>query len=232
MGSCSPRAHPVTVFRKRLWLGLIYAALCSPAALAQDPPTAQPSVAAGETAALSTAPVVIDGVELFRVRGVSALPPLERASRIRKAIQQFGSDLSVPVEALSVEEVPMGSWITAGGRRLFGLVDADAELEGTTRPVLAEVYRQRIAQAVTAYRHDRDPAQLRQNIRRALVATIAFALFMTLGARLFRALRGVAHRKYRDRVHDVRIQTVEVVRGEQLWAALQFAVRLATVVVA
>ena len=222
----------MTVFRKHLSLGLVAAALCSDAALAQDPSTAQAPVAAAETAAPSTAPVVIDGVELFRVRGVSALPALERASRIQKAIKQFGSDPSVPVEALSVEEVPMGSWFTAAGRRLFGLVDADAELEGLTRPVLAEVYRQRIVQSVTAYRHDRDPAQLRQNVSRALVATVAFALFMTLGVRLFRTLRGILHRKYRDRVHDVRIQTVEVVRGEQLWAALQFGARFATVVIA
>ena len=95
---------------------------------------------------------VIDGDTLFNVRGISSFPADRRAERIADAIRKLAADRTVSVESLRVEETALGSVLTAAGTRLAAVVDADAELEGVSRGILAEAYRQRIAEAVMEYR--------------------------------------------------------------------------------
>jgi small-conductance mechanosensitive channel len=104
---------------------------------------------------------------------------------------------------------------------LLVVVDADAQLEGVQRHVLAEVYRGRVAEAIEKFRHDRDGAVLWRNAARALVATLALALGLWLGLRSLRLLRATLDRRYRSRVHNVRFHTVEIVRAEHLWQGVQ-----------
>ena len=118
--------------------------------------TAQDSDA-GQTGEPAVAPVVLDGDTLFSVRGISSFPAERRAGRIAEAIREVAADRTVPVESLAAAETPLGTLLTAGGKRVLALVDADAELDGVSRGVLAEAYRQRIAEAVTEYRREREP---------------------------------------------------------------------------
>jgi small-conductance mechanosensitive channel len=163
------------------------------------------------------APVTIDGVELFRVRGAPAFPAERRAAEIAAAIRAFASDRRIPVDSLRTNDTPLGTWIVAGSRRLFAIVDADAELAGLSRPVLAEVTRRRVAEAVVAYRHDRESGYLWRHLAYALAATAGFVALISLGRRALRRIRDFADRRYRSRLRDVQIQSVEIVRGEQLW---------------
>ena len=206
--------------RSRLSSGIIAALLVvGGAAKAQD--TQAPG-----SAAQPTAPVVIDGFELFRVRGVSGFPADKRAAEIARNIREAGADRSVPAE-LTIREAPLGTWIVAGNRQLFPVVDADAEVEGLSRPVLAQVFRRRAQEAIERYRQDREPSLLWQQVGHGLVATVAFLLALSLGRRAFRRLSRFMDARYRSRVQDVQFRTVEIMRGEQVWQLVLYLRRLA-----
>ena len=201
-------------------------------ALAQDPSSAERPTSAESAVEQPTAPVVVDGVTLFRVRGISAYPAEQRAAAIADRIAALASDQAIPAESLVVRETPMTSDLIAAGRRIFSVVDADAALEGVSRQVLAEVYRGRTVEAIQTFRRDRGAAVLWRNAAKALAATLAFALVLWLGSRGLRLIRTRLDRRYRSRLRDVQFHTVEIVRAEQLWQGLHRALGTLAVLLA
>ncbi len=195
-----------------------------PQAGAQTPDTesGEPAVAA----------VVLDGDTLFSVRGISSFPAERRASRIAEAIRKLAADRAIPVESLAVEETALGSVVTAAGTRVMAVVDADAELEGVSRGILAEAYRQRIAGAMSEYRRERDPTVLWRNVGRTALATLGLVAVLWLAHRILRRLRAALDRRYRARIGSVQIQSFEIVRAEQLWEALHRAINVLAGIVA
>jgi small-conductance mechanosensitive channel len=221
---------------RRIIGAALLASVASVASLASVRAAAQDTAAAGttdrpalaEAAERPTAPIVVDGATLLRVRGVSAYPAERRAAAITERIVAVAADRAVPAESIAVRETPLGSAVVASGRTLLVVVDADAELEGLTRHVLAQAYQHRVAEAITAYRRDREPAALWRGAARAATATLALVLGLWAGRRASRRLRAAVERRYRSRVHDVRLRTIEIVRGDQVWRGVERAERLAT----
>ena len=194
-------------------------------AAAQDSATVQTEVVT------ATAPVLLDGATIFRVRGISSYPAERRAGEIAGRIEALAADRAFPVDSVTVKDTTVATFILGGGRRLFAVFDADAATEGLTRQVLAEAYRTRVVEAMTQFRHDREAAALWADLARAAAATLGFVLFIALGRRALRRVRARAEARYRTRVHDVQFQTIDIMRGEQLWNAVQNAVRgIATII--
>jgi small-conductance mechanosensitive channel len=189
-------------------------------AVAQDTSSAERPTFAESAAEQPSAPVVVDGVMLFRVRGISAYPAERRAAEIAHRIAALASDRTIPAESLVVRESPLASDLVAAGRRMFSVLDADARLEGVRRQVLAGVYRGRIAEAIETFRRDREGAVVWRNAARTLVATLALALGLWLGWRILRLIRTTLDRRYRSRVRDLQFHQVEIVRAEHLWRGL------------
>jgi small-conductance mechanosensitive channel len=189
---------------------------------------AQPGAEAGQEALvpleaelLSSAPVEIDGQVLFRVRGVSAFPAPARAAAIAARIEAFAADASVPADAVKPVEGEEGTTIFAGNRLLMVLVDADARLESVNRPVLAEAIARAIRAAVVDYRQTRSrPALLRSSLLGG-VATALAAAAVALVVWLSRRAHGALERRYRRRIRSIDIQSLRLVRAEQIWGALQ-----------
>jgi small-conductance mechanosensitive channel len=167
-----------------------------------------------------TSPVVVDGVTLFQVRGVSVYPAAQRAAAIADRIGALAADRRVPVDSLVVREEPLGSVLAAGDRQLLAVVEQDAQVEGVARPVLAELYRRRIVDAVQRFRYDREPAVLWPAAAKGTAATLGFVLVLWLGLKLLRRGRRILDQRYRARVTAVQFQTIEIVRSEQLWQGL------------
>jgi small-conductance mechanosensitive channel len=223
--------------RRRYSFRVVCAALvCGSGASAQDPASAQSAerrpAAAESVVEQPTAPVVMDGVTLFRVRGISSYPAERRAAEIANRIAAVAADRAIPAESLTVQDTPTASIVVAKGQRLFGVLDADAELEGLTRQLVAGAYRDRVAEAITEFRRDREASTLWKDFSRAAVATLGFLLLVELDRRTLRRVRGAVTARYRSKVQDVRFSTVEIVRGDQIWNVLQHAVRILAVLVA
>jgi small-conductance mechanosensitive channel len=192
---------------------------------------AQDSAAVQTEVVTATAPVMLDGATIFRVRGISSYSAERRAGEIAGRIKALASDRAFPVDSVTVKDTTVATFILGGGRRLFGVFDADAAVEGLTRQVLAEAYRTRVVEAMTQFRRDREAAALREDLARAAAATLGFVLLIALGRPVLRRVRALVDARYRTRVHDVQFHTIDIMRGEQLWNAVQNAVRgIATII--
>jgi small-conductance mechanosensitive channel len=220
--------------RRPLWLGLFATAIVwNSNADAQRSTAAQTAEPAPESAVEApTAPVTIDGVTLFRVRGISSYPAERRAAEIADRIREVAANRAIPVESLTVHDTTMATFLIANGRRLFGVLDADAELEGLTRHVVTRAYQARVAEAITNFRHDREASVVSWSLAKAAAATVVFVLIMMLGRRASKRLRAAAASRYGSKIHDVQVGSIEIVRAEQLWSVVQYVVRIAGAIVA
>lgn len=171
-----------------------------------------------------SAAVDLDGRVILRVRGVAALTAEHRAAAVARRLRDFAADRQVSVESLRLVEVPLGTALQAGTTTLLTITDADAALEGMDRSQLAELTRGLLAQSVTEWRAEREPARLlRQGAWLAGATLLLVAVLWPL-----RRLRLWAARRFVERAAAaVRLKQVEVMQAEsrrQLVAAL---VRLA-----
>jgi len=168
-----------------------------------------------------TAAVVVDGVTLFHLRGVSALPAKVRAALVEKQIKAVAKDLAVSASSVRVETVDDRSRIVAAEYEIVILVDADARVEGVSRKVLSEVYAGRIAKAIEAYRHDRRPGSLLLDSVYAVVATVVLVFLLWGVHRTTRKLETVLERRYKGRVQSIEEKLHAAVQAEQIWRALR-----------
>ena len=111
-------------FTRLAWVFLA-AVILSPALEAQQAGPAQ----AIQPAQIRSAPVIIDGKQLFVLRGVSAYPAEQRAADVRDKIIELAQDESFDPNDLSLVQKEEQIDIMAGEYRVFGIFDGDADLE-------------------------------------------------------------------------------------------------------
>ena len=172
-------------------------------------------------AEIVTAPVEIDGVTLFRLRGVSSLPAQERTRLIAERLTAVAADSTVAVDSIHAVDSEGMTRILAGDRPIQAVIDADASLEQVGRAELAAAHLLRIRQAVVDYRAARTPAALRAMAVSILVATLILAIAIAGVFWFWRWLDRFLTRRLHARIQSVEIQSFEVMRAEQIWAALQ-----------
>jgi small-conductance mechanosensitive channel len=223
------RAYRGAVAGRWLAMSLLVLAL---GAMAEEP-TAPPETATATATSTTTAvaPVTLDGNVLFKVRGAQAYPAEERAREIGKRIAAFAADDSLPVSSLRIEVKDDRTQILAGNQMLVTVVDADAVLEGLTRPQVADLEFQRIAYAVERYRHDRSPRQLWLAGLSTVVATAVLVLLMFGTRRLVTYLKAATQRRYQRRIAQLESETRKIVQAEHLQAMLLGAFGVANTLV-
>jgi small-conductance mechanosensitive channel len=171
-----------------------------------------------QTDKIITAPIIIDGKLVFKVRGVSAFPADERAKVVRGRIVDLAHDKSFTVDQLVVKNDEEMSAIYAGDNRLIALFDADAQTENLPdRKLLAEILKGKIAEVITQYRFDRSPRVILKHTAFALVLTAVFALVFWGVLRLFRVLNAWAVRHVHKSVQDLASKSHHLIQAEQLW---------------
>jgi len=179
---------------------------------------------ADSEAELPSAPVVIDGSVLFRVRGTSAFPADKRAAAIASRIKALAADRTVLADAVRSVEIETGSAIVADGHRVMILLDADARFESLDRKALSDAFVRAIRAAVTDYRQARSREALIRTVVRGGVATVVLVVLVVLVTRLSRRAQTALEATYRQRVQSVGIRSFQIVRAEQIWVALRRAV--------
>ncbi|MBZ0160771.1 MAG: hypothetical protein K8G79_11660 [bacterium] len=164
------------------------------------------------------AAVTLDGVTLFRVRGVTAYPAEQRALTISGRIEALAADRSVPADALRVVEAEDRSNLLAGDHLVMRILDIDATSEGIPRQLLAEVIHQKIVKAVALYRKDRSARVLVVNTAYALGATLIAGLLLVVLRRAFRRLEALAERRFKSRIEAVELRSHQLIQAQQLRA--------------
>jgi len=113
--------------------------------------------AASDSRSFETADVIVDGHVIFKIRGTATFPAARRATEIRHQIIAAAEDESVPASAVILKEKDDRTLLIAGNRLLLDLFDADAQIEGTSRQILAETKQRLLQEAIANYRSDRSP---------------------------------------------------------------------------
>ncbi len=200
----------------------ILAALAGPAARAQE--TAPPSMAEGAAGgAVPTAPVVIDGEELFRLRGVSALPAAERARTVESRIIDVARDASMPPDAVDSAPGDDADSITASGQPLLMVTDADAQLEGVDRAILSKALVPRIRNAIESYRAARTPAARATGAAVSAGALLGLCILLWILRAVFRSLRAMLARRLQRTVQSIETRSLSLFQADRIWMGLGHA---------
>lgn len=193
---------------------LVLLLACTVGVYAQPADTGEPA----EGAAFSSADVVIDGRELFRVRGVVSYPAARRAKEIHDRIVSVAKDKSVSADSIVVEELPDRSVIKSGDLALVSLFDEDGALEGVHRQLLASIIQSDIQKAISSYRHDRSAPVLLTNIGMALALSVLVALLMWGTLRLFHLTHKWAVSHVQKGIEDLASKSHHLIQASQVWS--------------
>src|SRR4029453_2926808 len=156
-------------------------ALAAPVLAADERPAgeSQSQSADSEAGALS-APVVIDGRTLFRVRGTSSFSAERRAAGIAGRLKGVAPLQTVSPGAGGAVAAELGTAIFGGREGVMVVFDADAQLESLGRKTLAELLVRTMREAVADYRLARTRDALLRSAAYAAVATVLLAALVTL----------------------------------------------------
>ena len=182
---------------------------------------AQAPAPSSAEADVATAPVEIDGAVLFRLRGVSSFPAEERARAVAARIVAAAQDPAMSVDALRIIEGDAAAEIALGDVPIMRVLDPDAVLEQVGRVDLARAHLPRVRRAIEAYRADRSRDARIQAGLTTLVATLVLLAGIGLIVWFWRRLDDLMVRRIEARVQTVGIQSFEVVRADQIRAALR-----------
>jgi small-conductance mechanosensitive channel len=202
-----------------LWLLVLLAGTTAFAA----EPGSEPPVPAEE--GVQTAPVYIDDMRLFTVRGVSAFPAEARARDIRERIEQIASDPKIRTSAITAVDSDHMTKVVVDGRHIVTFFDEDAALEKLNRKALAEAYIIVIQKAIEKYRSDRRPENIVKDVIYAIAATIVFILLLIVLRYLYRKLYTLMESRVKGKIQALRIKSFEIVQAETLWLTLINAFR-------
>ena len=215
--------NPSRLFSVPLFLLAVFASLYqSPiSAAAQETESPESAQLMGESDEINVAPVIVDGVTVMRVRGVTAFPAEKRADLIAGRIRAIAADRSISANMLKSEHSEDLTRILAGKQLVMVVTDADARLEQLDRRNLAAAYVTRIGEVIKDYRRDRSPEVLARSGLYALAGTGVFVLLLWLGTRATRKLDAVLERRVKARLAGIEAKSLRMLSAAQLWQTLR-----------
>lgn len=165
-------------------------------------------------------PVIIDGEILFRLAGTHSFPSGERAGNVAKRIADAAGDDEIQAQEVTLVKGDNRVNVMAGNRRLLVVFPIDANLEGAPITEVSEVFRTRIASSITAFRSHRTSGFLLRAALYAAAAVVVAAVIIWAIVVLFRRLFAFLEVRYKRRVQDLKIESFEVMRAENIWGAV------------
>lgn len=198
----------------------------APAGKKQAPPPAPvPHVVTEE------APVVLDGVELFRIRRrVLSLSPEERARAINARLARLAEAHSARPVPVTVLDGETSSDLAAGEIIIMVVTDQDAAAEGKPRPLLARDLAGRINAALETRRAERSPRGILLGVLYALLATAAIVAVLFIFRRFFPLLYARIDSWRATGIPSIKIQSLEILTADRIASGLTLLARAARVV--
>ncbi|MEO1430938.1 MAG: mechanosensitive ion channel domain-containing protein [Cyanobacteria bacterium J06633_8] len=178
-----------------------------------------PTVTPTTTSTSKGALVELGGEELFKIRaGVGAFSAQERAQAVTNRILKLGSDPTIAVEQIRIDNQPLTTNLTFGNqnRVILTITDADARAADQSRQELARDYRDKIQKAINQYRIERSPDYIRQGIFNSLIATVIFIGTLILFAVVFPWFYRKIGNLQSSQIPTVRIQNFELLAATRI----------------
>lgn len=166
---------------------------------------------------IHTAPVMVDGEELFYVAGTVSFPAEKRAEQIDNRILNVAANRDISLDQIRFQQADGRVDIFSGSQLVMGVYPADAIAEGVTPLELAEIVVNRISLAVTQYREERTPAYLLLASLKALAALGLTSLCVLATFFVFQKWHGYLEQRFKDRLQDFKIESFEILRAENIW---------------
>ncbi len=172
------------------------------------------------------APVVVDGEELFVVRGSSALPATERARKIEERIAQVADASNKSTVQLLISDAEFGKLIRADGQMITITTQADAEHEQMAIEVLAGLQAEAIDAAILQYRDARSNEGRVDSAMAAFAWTVIFALasygFFAKRRKLLRYIRN----NLEKRAEGVEEATKSILRSRAIASIIVYSIHI------
>jgi small-conductance mechanosensitive channel len=179
----------------------------------------------------SVAPVKLDGNVLFSVRGVSSFPAKERAANISERVKEAASDESISAEAVTITPEDNFYKVYAGSVLIMHVFDADAEVEGISRSLLAKTIQLKIKNSINLYRHERSEAVLKDKIVQALIITGVLIVSLIILLWLIRRLKIRLQRRIQKRIDSVEDISFKLIKSNQIWKVFHVLIDTAKVII-
>jgi len=188
---------------------------------AASPKPSKPPETKPHDARIASAPVVLDGRELFRIRErVLSLAPDERARIITARLQRIMENPLFGRNPVSVLDGETSSDLYAGDLLIMVVTEQDAVSEGKPRSDLAQEYADRINATLELRREERSLRRLLLGGVYAMLATGALIAVLLLSRRLFPRLYAAISSWRGTRIRPIRIQSYEIIGAERITASL------------
>lgn len=190
------------------------------------------TLAIAGTQKFQTAPVVVNGEVLFTTIGIEAYPATTRARNIERAIEALAENAANDPDDIAIVEEDDQHTLMLGDRKIMGLVNADARFIGLeSRMLVAKTYRDRIVDAIKTYRRDRTAEQIRENLLRAGLRTLALILILAFMRWFFRLADRFLEKYFKRRIQKLEARSRRVINAEQIWRVVRAGVNLLKVAV-
>ena len=172
------------------------------------------------------AQVEVDGKQLFDVRGMRGYPASRRAREVAERIVALAADPKFSPESLTIKHGELNTQILGGDKRVLKIFDADGEIEGLRRDVLADVYLRLIKEAIGDYRRDRGSKHLIKGAVRAGVATLIIAALLFGLFKLVRWLRRGLERRLKQYVKSSGEKSHKILRADRFLMILRSVLKV------
>lgn len=171
------------------------------------------------------APVIIDGYTLFSVRGVSSYPAEQRASAIKKRIEDVAEDLSIPANSIEIIPGESSHDLYAKSKFILSVIDADAKLEGVGREIIAIGIKNRITKAIYSYRYERKPEVLLNRTFYAIGAALLTIVLLFLMQWIAKKINLVLQNKIKAKFDNIETKSFQLIKSNQLWLTLSSIIK-------
>jgi len=175
-------------------------------------------------------PVLVDGAELFKVRGISTYTSEQRAASISDRIKQAARNPGISSDSIKIIAAGDRLKIFAGTEFIMNIYESDAQSEHITRAVMAEVAQSRVKAAIDSYRYNRSREVLIKKLLFALGALILLFSLLKLLKWLDKRLRTGLENYIKARFDTVQNISFNLIQANQLWSVFRVAFKVVRIV--
>ena len=172
------------------------------------------------------APIMVDGQVLFYVRGVMSYPAEMRAATIRHRIYKAADNYSNAPDSVRAILSEDRLKIYADKEFIMNVYEADAEADGITKELHAEVAVEKIKGAIKLYRQERRPLVLKSNIYKAGAAMLIMIVCLAIFIWIFRRLNETFKARIKNKIDRLENVSFKLIQSGQLLKVLHVAYKL------